>query len=119
VDGVQVCADARDPPPSGAGPVVVSEPYVLATLEFGAPGAARECAWRAYSAQERQAGPVPMPAAFAWHALFRTERAAQWIANGPPRPTPTADSNAMVLESLAYIARGPALQVRRPGDPPS
>jgi hypothetical protein len=119
VAGVQVCADARDPQRSGEPSPVVSEPYVLATLEFGLPGVARECAWRAYRAQERQDGPVSVPAAFAWHALFRTGRAAQLLAQGRPERAPTADAGAMVLESLAYIARGPALPVRRPGDPPS
>lgn len=120
VAGVRVCADARDPQRSGEAPVVVvSEPYLLATLEFGAPGVARECAWRAYRSQERQGGPVPAPAAFAWHALFRTGPAAQLLAKRQPQVAPTANGNAMVLESLAYIARGPALPVRRPGDPPS
>ena len=180
VDGVQVCADARDPQRFGAQNFVVSEPYALSGLEFGWTRSARECAWRVYRAQEQRfrrtgvltavsedhvdqapyfvynsvwsagrpwatvsekgedAAPLrtlSTKAAFAWHALFRTDYTAQLVAKaatlqepgkgfqaglyeegGRPNRALTANTNAVILESLAYIVRGPALQVQRPGD---
>ena len=176
VEGVQVCADDRDPQRFGAQNFVVSEPYVLEGLEFGWTRNARECAWRAYKAQEARfrrtqvltavsedhvdrapffvynsvwtAGrpwatvtdkgedaaalrSLSTKAAFAWHALLRTDYTARlvekaatlhdpargWYAGlyeegGAPNKALTANTNAVVLESLAYIARGRALQVR-------
>lgn len=181
VDGVQVCADARDPQRFGAQNFVVSEPYMLHGLEFGWTGSARECAWRVLRAQEqrfRRTGTLTAvsedhvdqapyfvynsvwsagrpwatvtekgedaaalrslstKAAFAWHALFRTDYTAKLVEKAATLQEPgkgfhaglyeegarpnralTANTNAVILESLAYIARGPALQVRRPGDP--
>jgi hypothetical protein len=176
VDGVAVCADERDPQRFGAQNAVVSEPYVLEGLEFGWTRAARECAWRAYRAQEarfRKTGTLTavsedhvdqapffvyntiwdagrpwatvteqgadaaplrtlsVKAAFGWHALLRTgytaklvEKAATlndpakgWYAGlyeegGRPNKALTANTNAVVLESLAYIAHGRLLQIR-------
>ncbi|HYF16844.1 MAG TPA: DUF3131 domain-containing protein [Ramlibacter sp.] len=70
-------------------------------------------------------------AAFAWHALYRTPYTTQLVeavsvaqdpakgwyaglyeAGGQPNRSLTANTNAVVLESLAYIARGPALRYR-------
>jgi hypothetical protein len=70
-------------------------------------------------------------AAFAWHALYRTPYTTQLVeavaaaqdpakgwyaglyeANGQPNKSLTANTNAVVLESLAYIARGPVLRYR-------
>jgi hypothetical protein len=176
VEGVQVCADDRDPQQFGAQNFVVSEPYVLAGLEFGWTRAARECAWRAYRAQEarfRKTGvltavsedhvdqapffvynslwtagkpwatvtekgedatalrSLSTKAAFGWHALLRTEYTGQLVAKVSPLNDPakgfyaglyeegarpnkalTANTNAVVLESLAYIARGRSLNYR-------
>lgn len=173
---VTVCADDRDPQQFGAQNFVVSEPYVLAGLEFGWTRAARECAWRAYRAQEARfaktgiatavsedhvdqapffvynsiwtAGKpwatvtdkgedatalrsLSTKAAFGWHALLRTEYTGQLVArvatlNDPargwyaglyeegakPNKALCANTNAVVLESLAYIARGRSLNYR-------
>lgn len=70
-------------------------------------------------------------AAFAWHALLRTpytqqlvgavaglnDPAAGWYAGlyeagRKPNQSVNANTNAVVLESLAYMARGPLLQIR-------
>jgi hypothetical protein len=154
----------------------VSEPYILAGLESGWSRSARECAWRAYRAQEerhRRTGvltavtedhvdqppyfvynsvwsdgrawatvtdkgedaaalrSLSVKAAFGWHALLRTaytgklvERVAGlhdpargWYAGlyeegERPNRALTANTNAVVLESLAYIRRGRQLQYR-------
>jgi hypothetical protein len=70
-------------------------------------------------------------AAFAWHALYRTPYTTQLVeavapahdpakgwyagiyeASGQVNKSLTANTNAVVLESLAYIARGPVLRYR-------
>ncbi|HZY20260.1 MAG TPA: DUF3131 domain-containing protein [Ramlibacter sp.] len=70
-------------------------------------------------------------AAFGWYALLRTPYATQLVAavaplndpargwyagayeaGGQPNRSVNANTNAVVLESLAYIARGPVLQFR-------
>lgn len=70
-------------------------------------------------------------AAFAWHALLRTPYTQQLVdavaglndpsggwyaglyeAGRKPNQSLNANTNAVVLESLAYMARGPLLQVR-------
>ena len=176
VDGVAVCADDRDPQRFGAQNAVLSEPYVLEGLEFGWTRTARECAWRAYRAQEarfRRTGTLTavsedhvdqapyfvyntiwdagrpwatiteqgadaaplrtlsVKAAFGWHALLRTDYTARlvekaaalndpakgWYAGqyeegGRPNKALAANTNAVVLESLAYIAHGRLLQLR-------
>jgi hypothetical protein len=176
VDGVAVCADDRDPARFGAPNYVVSEPYILAGLEFGWTRSARECAWRAYRAQEarwRRTGTLTavtedhvdqppyfvynsvwsngrawatvtdkgedaaplrtlsVKAAFGWHALLRTEYTARlvervaalndpakgWYAGlyeegGKTNQALAANTNAVVLESLAYLRRGRLLQYR-------
>ena len=176
VEGIDVCADDRDPRVFGAQNFVESEPYVLAGLEFGWSGDARECAWRVYRAQElryRKTGVltavtednVDQPpffvynsvwsagrpwatvtekgedasrlrslstkAAFGWYALLRTDYTAKLVArvaslndpargwyagryerNGNPNRALTANTNAVVLESLDYIAHGRLLQYR-------
>jgi hypothetical protein len=176
VDDVPVCADDRDAQHFGALDAVVSEPYVLAGLEFGWTSSARECAWRAYRAQEvhwrrtgvltavsedhvdqvpyfvydtiwanghawatltEQGAQVPqlhtlsVKACFGWDALLRTDYTAKlvqrvaslndpakgWYAglyaqDGRPNRALTANTNAVVLESLAYVRRGRLLQYR-------
>lgn len=176
VEGVAVCTDDRDPKQFGAPNFVTSEPYVLEGLEFGWTGLARECAWRAYKAQEARFRKTQEPtavsedhvdrapyfvynsvwtagrpwatvtekgedaaalrslstkAAFAWHALLRTDYTAKlvetaaplheadkgWYAGlyeegRQPNKALAANTNAVVLESLAYIARGPLLRLR-------
>jgi hypothetical protein len=176
VDGVAVCADDRDPARFGAPNYVVSEPYILAGLEFGWTRSARECAWRALRAQEarwRRTGTLTavtedhvdrppyfvynsvwsngrewatvtdkgedaaalrslsVKAAFGWHALLRTgyttklvERVAAlndpakgWYAGlyeegGQTNRALAANTNAVVLESLAYVQRGRLLRTR-------
>jgi hypothetical protein len=176
VQGVPVCADDRNPQEFGAQNHVVSEPYVLAGLEFGWTRSARECAWRAYRAQEARFRATGIPtavsedhvdrapyfvynsiwnagrpwatvtekgedaaalrtlsvkAAFGWHALLRTDYTAElvkrvaalhdpakgWYAGlyeegGQPNRALTANTNAVVLESLAYTARGRLLRYR-------
>jgi hypothetical protein len=176
VDGVAVCADDRDPARFGAPNYVVSEPYILAGLEFGWTRSARECAWRTYRAQEahyRKTGvltavtedhvdrapyfvyntvwtngrawatvtdkgedaaalrTLSVKAAFAWHALLRTDYTAKllervaalndpakgWYAGlyeegGKANQALAANTNAVVLESLAYLQRGRLLQYR-------
>jgi Protein of unknown function (DUF3131) len=176
VEGVAVCADDRDPARFGAPNYVVSEPYILAGLEFGWTRSARECAWRAYRAQEarwRRTGTLTavtedhvdrppyfvynsvwsngrpwatvtekgedvtalrnlsVKAAFGWHALLRTEYTARlvervaglndpargWYAGlyeegGQTNEALAANTNAVVLESLAYLRRGRLLQYR-------
>ena len=176
VDGVQVPADARDPKQFGAQNFVVSEPYVLAGLEFGWTQAAADYAWRVYRAQQarfRRTGvltavtedhvdqapffvynsvysagkpwatvtdkgadatalrTLSTKAAFGWYALYRDAYSIQlvdavtplgdpqqgWLAGlyeegKRPNKSLTANTNAVVLESMAYIARGPALRYR-------
>jgi hypothetical protein len=70
-------------------------------------------------------------AAFGWHVLLRTPYttqlvqsvaglsdpargwyAGQYEAGGKPNQSVNANTNAVVLESLAYLARGPLLQYR-------
>ncbi len=74
---------------------------------------------------------LSVKAAFGWHALYRTPYTTQlveavaplqvpgrgWYAGlyedgGQPNRSLTANTNAVVLESLAYMARGRFLQVR-------
>jgi hypothetical protein len=176
VEGVAVCADDRDPARFGAPNYVVSEPYILAGLEFGWTRNARECAWRALRAQEarwRRTGTLTavtedhvdrppyfvynsvwsggrewatvtdkgedmaplrtlsVKAAFGWHALLRTEYTAKlvdrvaalndpargWYAGlyeegGKTNQALAANTNAVVLESLAYLQRGRLLKYR-------
>jgi hypothetical protein len=176
VDGVAICADDRDPGHFGALDAVVSEPYLLAGLEFGWTANARECAWRAYRAQEarwRRTGAltavtedhvdqapyfvydsiwangrpwatltdkgeeVPrlhtlsVKASFGWNALLRTDYTAKLVQRVASLNDPakgwyaglyeegartnralTANTNAVVLESLAYVKRGRLLQYR-------
>ncbi|HEX7892166.1 MAG TPA: DUF3131 domain-containing protein [Ramlibacter sp.] len=95
-------------------------------------------AWATVNDKGEDAAPLrtlSTKAAFAWHALFRTDYTAQLVAKaatlqepgrgfqaglyeegGKPNRALTANTNAVILESLAYIARGPALQVHRPGE---
>lgn len=172
VQGVTVCADDRQ----GAPVFVTSEPSLLEGLEFGWTRMARECAWRAYRAQEARFRATRIPtavsedhvdrepyfvygtvwsggkpwatvtdtgadasalrslsvkAAFGWHALLRTEYteglmrevaalhdpqrgwyAGRYEEGGQANKALAANTNAVVLESLAYIARGRLLQPR-------
>jgi hypothetical protein len=176
IEGVRVPVDRREPKEFGAPNYVVSEPYVLAGLEFGGTRLGREAAWRVYRAQEarfRRTGTltavsedhvdrppyfvynavhsagrdwvavtekgedasalrtVSVKAAFGWHALYGTPYTQQlvraiaplhdpargWYAGqyeqgGAPNKSLTANTNAVVLESLAYIQHGPFLRFR-------
>ena len=74
---------------------------------------------------------LSVKAAFGWHALYRTEYTGQLVAavaplhdpakgwyaglyeeGGKPNASLTANTNAVVLESLAYIAHGKLLSYR-------
>lgn len=74
---------------------------------------------------------LSVKAAFGWHALLRNEHTAQLVARvaglneagkgwyaglyevgGKPNRALSANTNAVVLESLAYIAHGPLLRYR-------
>lgn len=107
VDGNLRCANGDD--------AAAGEPFLLSALAFGWTRELRECAWQAYRARERRG--VPRHVAFAWHALFRTGESAELAAKSAPGPEAgSAHENAVVLESLAYLARGPAQQATRPGE---
>lgn len=176
VEGVEVCADDRDPRLDGVQNAVESEPFVLAGLEFGWDDDGRECAWRIYRAQEQrfrktgvltavtednvdqppffvynsvwsagrpwatvtQGGQdearlrtLSVKAAFGWDALLRTPYTARLMDKVAPLRDPqkgwfagryertgltnralTANTNAVVLESLDFIAHGPLLGLR-------
>jgi hypothetical protein len=176
VEGVAVPADTRTPAKFGAQDPVLSEPYLLAGLEFGTGPVAGDMAWRVYRAQEsrfRKTGvltavsedhvdqapwfvynavrvggrnwaavtdkgadapglrSVSVKAAFGWHALYRNEYTSKLVdavaaLNDPargwyaglyesgarPNKAVSANTNAVVLESLAYVARGPLLRIR-------
>jgi hypothetical protein len=95
--------------------------------------------WATVTDQGADAGALrslSVKAAFGWHALLRTEYTASlvqkvaalndpaqgWYAGlyeegAQPNRALTANTNAVVLESLAYIARGRALRFRDPAAP--
>ncbi|TNC66584.1 DUF3131 domain-containing protein [Rubellimicrobium roseum] len=54
VHGVEVPVDRRDPEAFGAHSHTLSEPYLLAALEYGWDTRLRDLAWRVYRAQERR-----------------------------------------------------------------
>ncbi|WP_210528582.1 DUF3131 domain-containing protein [Rubellimicrobium arenae] len=54
VAGLDVPVDQRDPEEFGAHAHTLSEPYLLAALEFGWDTRLRDLAWRVYQAQERR-----------------------------------------------------------------
>ena len=54
VHGIEVPSDARNPEALGAHTHTVSDPYILAALEYGWDGRLAELAWRVYQAQERR-----------------------------------------------------------------
>ena len=79
----------------------------------------------------RSCAPLSAKAAFGWHALLRTPYTTQLVeavaglndpaggwyagryeAGGKPNQSLNANTNAVVLESLAYMARGPLLRYR-------
>ena len=90
--------------------------------------------WATVTDQGADAAPLrtlSVKAAFGWHALLRTEYTAKLVAKaatlndpakgwyaglyeqgGRPNTALTANTNAVVLESLAYIAHGRLLQIR-------
>jgi hypothetical protein len=124
--------------PRGASAVahdyVASEPYILDGLEYGFDRTSREFAWRASRAQEarfRKTGMLTADthAAIGWHALYATpytqllvNRVAQlfdadkgWYsgldeAAGKTNTAITANTNAIVLESLCYTQVGQLLK---------
>jgi len=91
-------------------------------------------AWVAVTEKGEDVSPLrtlSVKAAFGWHALYRTPYTARlveavaglhepgkgWYAglyeqDQRPNKALTANTNAVVLESLAYVARGPALRYR-------
>src|SRR3712207_2355100 len=54
VEGVEVPVDRRDPEEFGAHVHTLSEPYILAALEYGWDTRLKDLAWRVYQAQERR-----------------------------------------------------------------
>lgn len=167
---VPVPMDTRDPARYGAQNYVLSEPYMLAGLEFGLNGTAKEFAWRLLKVQRARYVATGQPtavtedhldrppyfayntvysggkawatvtdsgadasafrsvstkAAFAWNALFRNAYTAKLVAvvqsannpekgwyagvyekSGQPNTVLNANTNALILESLAYIEKG-------------
>jgi hypothetical protein len=135
VDGVQVATDSRRPEEDGAAHNdVVSEPYILDGLEFGFDRTSREFAWRvarAHEARFRKTGVLAASTtvAIGWHALYATPHTRQlvdrieqlfdsdkgWYSGldeetGKPNKTITANTNAIVLESLCYTQVGQLLK---------
>lgn len=173
VYGIEVPFDARDPVELGAHSLTVSDPYILAALEYGWDARLADLAWRVYRAQERRheetglltavtedhldrepyfvystvvgngepwavltdAGEpaegvrtLSTKAAIGWDALYATPYTAQlaeavaglrtsegWGAGlyeeiEEPNDVLTANTNAVILESLHWRAFGPMLQ---------
>lgn len=175
ISGVKVPTDLRDPAKYHAHNYVVSESYILDSLEFGADSVSKIFAHRVYQAQEgryNETGIVTAvsednldqapyfvyntvfsdgkewnaitdtgedasefkslstKAAFGWYALYQTDYTDLLIAEantlysegkgwfsgryestGEINKAITANTNGIVLESLAYIENGPLLSV--------
>ena len=175
ISGVEVPTDLRDPAKYHAHNYVVSESYILDSLEFGADSVSKVFAHRVYQAQEsryNETGIVTAvsednldqapyfvyntvfsdgkewnaitdtgedasefkslstKAAFGWYALYKTDYtdllideaqglfsedkgwySGRYEANGEINKAITANTNGIVLESLAYIENGSLLSV--------
>ncbi|GIU13809.1 hypothetical protein TUM4261_28530 [Shewanella sp. c952] len=175
IDGIEVPTDSRDPAKYHAHNYVVSESYILDSIEFGADSVSRIFAFRVYQAQEqryKRSGIITAvsednidqapyfvyntvfsdgkkwntitdtgedasdfktlstKAAFGWYALYDTPYADKLITGvdslysdskgwysglyektGEANKAITANTNGIVLESLAYIQNGALLNV--------
>ncbi len=86
VEDVAVPVDRRDPEEFGAHTHTLSEPYVLAALEFGWDTRLRDLAWRVYQAQERRHANTGILTAVTEDHLDRAPHFvfSSVIANGEP-----------------------------------
>ncbi|MCK8046221.1 DUF3131 domain-containing protein [Shewanella sp. 1CM18E] len=175
INGVDIPTDSRDPAKYHAHNYVVSESYILDSIEFGGDSISKVFAYRVYKAQEarfKQQGiltavsedhidqapyfvyntvfsdgkkwnsitdtgedasaykTLSTKAAFGWYSLYDTPYATKLIngvnqlnsdsegwysglyeSNGEINKTLTANTNGIVLESLAYIQSGSLLNI--------
>jgi hypothetical protein len=179
VYGVEVPFDTRDPEQLGAHTYTLSDPYMLAALEYGWDARLADLAWRVYRAQEERheetgiltavtedhldraphfafsavvangepwavltdAGEdapefrtLSAKAALGWHALYRTAYTEELVEAVEPLRTPAgwgaglyeefdepndvlaANTNAVILESLHYLALGPLMHPQGIGE---
>lgn len=175
IDGVDIPTDKRDPAEFHAHNYVVSESYILDSIEFGADSVSKIFAYRVYQAQENRykrtgvltavsednvdqapyfvyntvfsdgekwntitdtGEQVPelrtlsTKAAFGWYSLYDTTYtglliddaknlfsqnkgwySGRYEVDGRVNKAVTANTNGIVLESLAYLQTGPLLSV--------
>ncbi|MCL1147562.1 DUF3131 domain-containing protein [Shewanella sp. 10N.261.52.F9] len=175
INGIDIPTDSRDPAKYHAHNYVVSESYILDSIEFGGDSISKVFAYRVYKAQEqrfKQQGiltavsedhidqapyfvyntvfsdgkkwnsitdtgadasafkTLSTKAAFGWYSLYDTPYATKLIngvdqlnsdsegwysglyeSNGEINKTLTANTNGIVLESLAYIQSGALLNI--------
>ncbi|KMV29873.1 DUF3131 domain-containing protein [Photobacterium swingsii] len=175
IDGVEIPTDKRDPAKYHAHNYVVSESYILDSLEFGADSISKIFAYRVYKAQENRyertgiltavsednvdeapyfvyntvfsdgkewnaisdqgddashLKTLSTKAAFGWYALYDTPYTSLLIddaqtlfskekgwysgryeSDGRTNKAITANTNGIVLESLAYVQNGTLLSV--------
>lgn len=175
IDGVDIPTDKRDPAEFHAHNYVVSESYILDSIEFGADSVSKIFAYRVYKAQENRykrtgvltavsednvdqapyfvyntvfsdgekwntitdtGEQVPelrtlsTKAAFGWYSLYDTTYtellmedaknlfsqnkgwySGRYEVDGRVNKAVTANTNGIVLESLAYLQTGPLLSV--------
>jgi hypothetical protein len=93
VHGVEVPVDTRDPEEFGAHAYTLSEPYVLAGLEYGWDTRLRDLAWRVYQAQEQRHADTGILTAVTEDHLDRDPRFIfnSVVANGTPWAVLTPD----------------------------
>jgi hypothetical protein len=86
VEGIEVPSDRRDPEELGALAPTVSEPYILAALEYGWDGRLADLAWRVYRAQEARHGETGILTAVTEDHLDRDPRFifSSVVADGEP-----------------------------------
>ncbi|EYD76384.1 hypothetical protein Rumeso_02048 [Rubellimicrobium mesophilum DSM 19309] len=86
VEGVEVPVDRRDPEEFGAHTHTLSEPYILAALEYGWDTQLKDLAWRVYEAQERRHTDIGLLTAVTEDHLDRAPHFifSSVIANGEP-----------------------------------
>ncbi|OAN13801.1 hypothetical protein A3K86_14680 [Photobacterium jeanii] len=175
IDGVEIPTDKRDPAKYHAHNYVVSESYILDSLEFGADSISKIFAFRVYKAQENRyertgiltavsednvdeapyfvyntvfsdgkewnaisdqgddashLKTLSTKAAFGWYALYDTPYtqlliddaqslyseekgwySGRYESDGRTNKAITANTNGIVLESLAYVQNGTLLSV--------
>jgi len=175
IDGVDIPTDRRDPAKYHAHNYVVSESYILDSLEFGADSISEIFAFRVYKAQENRyersgqltavsednvdVAPyfvyntvfsdgkewnaisdtgadashlrtISTKASFGWYALYDTEYtellmgdvqklfskekgwySGRYESDGSLNTAITANTNGIILESLAYVQNGTLLRV--------